>query len=83
MAATRQSTFVDADGWVIRDDEEETAVSMFLAGIAPLPEDIMDFVRLWTIRAHLPALALGLASRKFEGDRYGDLCQPARQRSAR
>ena len=53
------STFVDADGWVIRDDEEETAVSMFLAGISPVPEDITDFVRLWTIRSHLPALALG------------------------
>jgi hypothetical protein len=52
------STFVDAEGWVIRDDDEETAVSMFLAGISPLPEGITDFVRLWTTRAQLPALAL-------------------------
>lgn len=53
------STFVDADGWVIRDDQEETAVSMFLAGISPLPENITDFVRLWATRSQLPALALG------------------------
>jgi hypothetical protein len=53
------STIVDADGWVIRDDEEETAVSMFIAGVSPLPENITDFVRLWTTRSQLPALALG------------------------
>lgn len=53
------STFVDADGWVIRDDQEEAAFSMFLAGIGPMPERIKDFVRLWTTRAQLPALALG------------------------
>jgi hypothetical protein len=53
------STFVDADGWVIRDDKEETAVSMFLAGVSPLPDGIRDFVRLWTTRSRLPALALG------------------------
>ncbi|WP_156452469.1 hypothetical protein [Mycobacterium gordonae] len=54
-----ESTFVDADGWVIRDDQEEAALSMFLAGIGPMPTDITDFVRLWTTRAQLPALALG------------------------
>jgi hypothetical protein len=53
------STLVDADGWVIRDDEEETAVSMFLAGVSPLPEGIGDFVRLWTARSQLSALGLG------------------------
>nr|WP_131721717.1 hypothetical protein [Mycolicibacterium komanii]CRL70025.1 hypothetical protein CPGR_01807 [Mycolicibacterium komanii] len=53
------STFVDADGWVIGNDQEETAVSMFLAGISQLPERITDFVRLWTARSHLSALGLG------------------------
>jgi hypothetical protein len=53
------STFVDADGWVIQDDQEETAVSMFLAGVSSLPGDITNFVRLWTTRSQLPALGLG------------------------
>jgi hypothetical protein len=54
-----ESTFIDAGGWVIHDDAEETAVSMFLAGLRPLPEGVREISRLWTARALLPALGLG------------------------
>lgn len=53
------STFVDAEGWVIGDDPEEAAVSMYLAGHAPLPAEIGDFTRLWNARALVARLGLG------------------------
>ena len=53
------SVFVEADGWVIDDDGEESAISMFLAGYAPLPAEMRDLSRLWTARALLPRLSLG------------------------
>lgn len=53
------SRLVEADGWVADGDAEETAISMFLAGDASESVDVIDFVRLWTVRALLPALGLG------------------------
>jgi len=53
------STFVAADGWIVDDDMEEQAVSRFLAGMTPLPNEIHDLTRLWTARALLPRLGLG------------------------
>jgi hypothetical protein len=52
-------TFLEAEGWVIDDDDEEQAISRFLAGIPPLPSEIRDLTRLWTARAFLPRLGLG------------------------
>lgn len=54
-----KSRLVEADGWVIGGDAEETAISMFLAGEPSQSVDVIDFVRLWTVRALLPALGLG------------------------
>ncbi|WP_350279113.1 hypothetical protein [Kribbella sp. HUAS MG21] len=54
-----RSHFVDAEGWLISDDAEESAVSAFLAGVRDLGEHIIDFTRLWTIRATLSELGLG------------------------
>ena len=53
------ATYVEADGWVIDDDPEEQAISRFLAGLTPLPKEIRDLARLWTVRAMLLRLALG------------------------
>jgi hypothetical protein len=58
------ATFVDADGWIDQGEEDETALSKFLAGAAPLPGVIPDFCPLWTARALLPSL--GLESRFVE-----------------
>jgi hypothetical protein len=54
-----ESRLVEADGWVTDGDSEETAISKFLAGELADPVDVIDFVRLWTVRAVLPALSLG------------------------
>jgi hypothetical protein len=54
-----ESRLVEADGWVTDGDSEETAISKFLAGELADPVDVIDFVRLWTVRALLPALSLG------------------------
>jgi hypothetical protein len=54
-----ESRLVEADGWVADGDSEETAISKFLAGDMSDPVDVIDFVRLWTVRALLPALSLG------------------------
>jgi hypothetical protein len=54
-----KSRLVEADGWITDGDSEETAISKFLAGDMSEPVDVIDFVRLWTVRALLPALALG------------------------
>lgn len=54
-----QSTLVETDGWVTDGDPEEIAISKFLAGDSADPVDVVDFVRLWTVRALLPALSLG------------------------
>jgi hypothetical protein len=54
-----ESRLVEADGWVTDGDFEETAISKFLAGDMSDPVDVIDFVRLWTVRALLPALSLG------------------------
>jgi hypothetical protein len=53
------ASYVEADGWVIDDDQEEQAISRFLAGLTPLPTEIRDLSRLWTVRAMLLRLALG------------------------
>jgi hypothetical protein len=53
------SRLVEADGWITDGDLEETSISKFLAGDMSEPVDVIDFVRLWTVRALLPALALG------------------------
>jgi hypothetical protein len=52
-------TLVEAEGWVIDDDAEEAAISMFLAGHTPLPAEITDLTRLWNARALLGRLGLG------------------------
>ncbi|MGQ9351436.1 hypothetical protein [Mycolicibacterium gilvum] len=54
-----RSTLVEADGWVRDGDPEETAISAFLAGDTSQSVEVIDFVRLWTARAHLPSLGLG------------------------
>ena len=54
-----RSTFIEAEGWVTDDDHEEAAVSMYLAGHAPLPTEIGDFTRLWNARALVARLGLG------------------------
>lgn len=54
-----KSRLVEADGWVTGDDVEETAISKFLAGEPSQSVDVIDFVRLWTVRALLPGLGLG------------------------
>jgi hypothetical protein len=53
------STLVEAEGWVIDEDDEEQALSRFLAGFTPLPTELRDLTRLWTARALLPRLGLG------------------------
>ena len=53
-----RSRLVEADGWITDGDLEETSISKFLAGDMSEPVDVIDFVRLWTVRALLPALAL-------------------------
>lgn len=60
-----RSRLIETDGWVTDGDAEETAISMFLAGDTSQPVEVIDFVRLWTVRALLPALGLG--------DRIGDI----------
>lgn len=71
-----QSRLVDADGWVADGDEEETAISMFLAGDTSQSVDVIDFARLWTARARLPGLALGEriaeVSEAIETEVYGN-----------
>jgi hypothetical protein len=53
------SRVVQADGWVTDGDPEEVAISKFLAGDMSDPVDVVDFARLWTVRARLGSLALG------------------------
>ena len=53
------SKLVDSEGWVADGSAEETAISMFLAGEPAESVEVIDFVRLWTVRALLPALGLG------------------------
>ena len=55
-----KSRLVEAEGWVTDGDIEETAISMFLAGDNSQPVEVVDFVRLWTARALLPSLGLGV-----------------------
>lgn len=52
------SRLVEAEGWVTDGDAEETAISTFLAGQAHESVEVIDFVRLWTVRALLPGLGL-------------------------
>ena len=54
-----RSTLVEAGGWVVDGTPEENAISCFLAGDGSQPVEVIDFVRLWTVRALLPALGLG------------------------
>ncbi|CDP85266.1 hypothetical protein BN975_02138 [Mycolicibacterium farcinogenes] len=54
-----KSRLVEADGWVTDGTPEENAISAFLAGDDSQPVDVIDFVRLWTVRALLPSLRLG------------------------
>ncbi|MGD9959042.1 hypothetical protein [Nocardioides sp.] len=53
------SRLVDAQGWLLSEDDEESAISAFLAGVRGLPEWITDFTRLWSVRATLAGLSLG------------------------
>lgn len=53
------SRLVESEGWVKDGTAEETAISMFLAGNDSEPVDVIDFERLWTVRALLPSLGLG------------------------
>lgn len=53
------SRLVDAEGWLVSEDEEESAISAFLAGVRELPAWITDFTRLWSVRAILAGLRLG------------------------
>ncbi|GAB2776591.1 hypothetical protein GCM10027020_32360 [Nocardioides salsibiostraticola] len=50
--------FCDSEGWLTDGDEEEVALSAFLAGVAPLPEAIRDLSRLWTVHSVLSSLHL-------------------------
>ncbi|WP_226862925.1 hypothetical protein [Mycolicibacterium baixiangningiae] len=61
------SRLVEANGWVTSGDSEEVAISKFLAGDMPDPVDVVDFARLWTVRARLGSLALG--------DRFADIAE--------
>ena len=61
-----KSRLVEADGWVTDGDAEETAISMFLAGDTSQAVEVIDFVRLWTVRALLPALGLGARIAEIE-----------------
>jgi hypothetical protein len=54
-----QSRLVEADGWVQDGGSEEVAISKFLAGDMSDSVDVVDFARLWTVRARLGSLALG------------------------
>ncbi|MFV8300999.1 hypothetical protein ACNQP7_30340 [Mycolicibacterium fortuitum] len=54
-----KSRLVEADGWVTDGTPEENAISGFLAGDDSQPVEVIDFVRLWTVRALLPSLSLG------------------------
>lgn len=52
-------TFVEADGYVIDDDPEATALSAFLSGLREFPASIEDFTRLWSVRGLLVQLGVG------------------------
>ncbi|MDP7701396.1 hypothetical protein [Mycobacterium sp. TY815] len=54
-----RSTVLENDGWIIGSDDEESAVSMFLAGHRTIPAEVKNFARLWTARALLQLLCLG------------------------
>lgn len=54
-----RSTLVEAEGWVRDGSPEEVAISAFLAGDTSESVEVIDFVRLWTVRALLPSLGLG------------------------
>lgn len=54
-----QSRLVEAEGWVKDGTTEEVAISKFLAGDVSDPVEIVDFARLWTVRARLAGLGLG------------------------
>lgn len=54
-----KSRLIEADGWVTDGTPEENAISGFLAGGDSEPVEVIDFVRLWTVRALLPSLSLG------------------------
>lgn len=62
-----ESRLVEADGWVAGETAEETAISAFLAGDTSQSVEVIDFGRLWTARALLPALGLG--------DRIGEIAE--------
>lgn len=54
-----RSTVLENDGWIVDGDDEETAISMFLAGHRAMPDEVKGLARLWTARALLPLLSLG------------------------
>ncbi|MCC3334396.1 hypothetical protein [Mycolicibacterium smegmatis] len=61
-----KATFVEAEGWLNDGTPEEIAISRFLAGDYSQPVEVIDFERLWTVRALLPALSLGQRIREVE-----------------
>ena len=56
--AEGQSRIVRSRGYLRSDDEEETALSAFLAGEAEAPERIADLARVWSVLARPQALLL-------------------------
>lgn len=54
-----RSKLIDSVGWLGDGSAEETAISKFLAGEPAESVEVIDFVRLWTVRALLPSLGLG------------------------
>lgn len=55
----RSAFLVSAHGWVCDNDDESSELSAYLAGVRELPDKLQNMAHLWTIRALLPALALG------------------------
>ncbi|MGW5188920.1 hypothetical protein ACWEOO_06680 [Kribbella sp. NPDC004138] len=51
--------FVEADGYILDDDAESSALSAFLAGLRDFPSPIEDFTRLWSVRGLLVQLGVG------------------------
>lgn len=54
---------VDAPGWLISEDAEETQLSQWLAGEDSFPTDIADLSMVWAVAARLPWL--GVADERF------------------
>lgn len=66
----RSSQVLDAPGWLVSEDAEETYLSQYLAGQGEFPDDIVDLAMVWSVAARLPRLAVG--------DRFRDVVAACR-----